>query len=364
MTSPLLPILAALKIVLCLSSSLFGEFEQLNSAEKIKRINQTASIEDPSEIGEAIVDLSLGLSDGDQAVVTLASQASLFFIVGLQESSLIERGEVSLSRAESDDFQISLIRLLNSEVRGVRINVSTALVYSTPPSPETETFFVELLQNEPSDEVKGALLEAMTKAGYRSEVLNGVILELLEPSKDLDGAIYARNAVEIVKPLSIFPELAERARKENYPQSEVLLALAAFDGMDSELDSVLNDIVSDENQKDEVVNLAKVILADDLNNRKKAESKEPRVLKLKKLWPTLLSSTDNKNYETLRNSISSSEFSRYKLEGGKENKAQDDEATPGEKQASKGLGAIVLGIVVVLGFIVLLLQKIRKRDGR
>ena len=269
-----------------------AEFRALNSDKKIEILEaiHELEIDTPADLLQIY---TIGLRDESEDVQLVVARLSAFLTGGLQSEKLSGGTIPTFPIKDSDEFQQALVALLSSKNIGIRASVVAALAYSSSPNQELETLLLDHFDIEDSDEVRGSIIEAMGQIDYQSKRLVNAALELMNPEKKSEAAFQAGSVLGLLKSDDALPLLMKMASQKSSTQDEALLALAAYGNSALQARKVIVSIIEDENQLQEIRNLARMTL-------ESIEGNTPKETGLKKigtadLWPLALRKSGQKS---------------------------------------------------------------------
>lgn len=201
-----------------------GDVDKMNVEEKRQLFGtpMTRKLDDPSRLLDLYV---RGLKDPDQLTQRKAVQSLGWFLLSLQDMRR-EGTPIPMDFSRLAELQQLLSAKLSSpdaEMRGAAIQ---ALVHTGAPNPQVESVLLARLAQEPNDELKAAVIDRMTVAGYSSNAFTQTVLNsLLAPSVDVRNT--AAKAVAEIKPVGALPRLSQAL--EQYPPSQFVIdAIARY----------------------------------------------------------------------------------------------------------------------------------------
>lgn len=277
------------------------EFDQMEAQQQIRVLGNPP---DSYKIGanpESLLRLyTRALESESLEVRRAAAQMSVLFIGALQAetSSLIPE----FKEEYTQKFQHNLFLATGSDDSYTRMGAAQALAISSSPNEQIENLLFDLLNVEPVDEVKIAILSAMQNTSYRSAEISDRALDIFKSSQDSHAQRRARKLLGFLKDERLLPELILIAKGDSSSLAKgALLALAGYGESGEAIKPHLLEIINSPGLNSEVVNLAQVTL-DSIESGKKPNT-SINAINPRSLWPVNL--TGQSNDSTTKNEGSS-----------------------------------------------------------
>ncbi len=263
------------------------DFKAKSTAEKIAVFNNRPDklIDDPTQLLRLY---TLGLRDSSPSVTRVAAQSAAYLVLGLQEVAGKEPGASEKApdfpEVDTAEFQRALLELLNHRDGSTGAPAALALIYASPAEPALERFFLDKLKHEPHPQIKAEMLKAMVIAGYQSNHLAEVALELMDPK--LKVLHMASNVLGYLKSPETLDDLIALSVKPSGAQKFAISALAAYGQDATKAVPTLRSLVDSPDTTQDVKTEA--LLAIDAIITGKGKPIDIRTMELHKIWPSII----------------------------------------------------------------------------
>lgn len=289
MSPPYLLPLIVFAMATAASAMTLEEYAALPPEEKVKILNAKPDrvLSDPSQLLRLH---TLSLRDASPAVQRAAAQSSAFLVMGLQSAK--QSGRVpSFPEQDSADYQQVLVAVLGHGDESVRSSSAIALAYSAPPNEAIETLLLSRVANEPKQELKAAVLKAMSEAGYQSDRFVTATTALIQPDIDPKAIYIAAQVLAHTQSDAALNTLISLASRHTPSQRHALTALASYGQKAARARPLLEGLLTDQAAPEDIRNLARTTLEAINTAQPQASDLEPQ--KLVSLWPVAVTKIEN-----------------------------------------------------------------------
>lgn len=203
-----------------------SQYAGLNEAEKNALVGGMSNLRLQDET-QMMKLLTLAAQDASESVRRKAVQRAALTLAGLQD--MARAGRPAPVSPQDLEALVSVVKTRVKDAdRETRAAAYRALAASAAPDATgLEPLLLDCLRYETDAEMRGALISALTNAGYQSEDFKRVIVERLAAAEDkeFEALAAAAGRLGLVEAL---PVLMDRLGKPGTSQPLLLRALAAF----------------------------------------------------------------------------------------------------------------------------------------